>query len=49
MNTQTEPPINPMQSTEVFPLEDRSAPASEVIAEQQSDPATDDVTPTFIP
>ena len=49
MNTQAEPVINPMQSTEVFPLEDRSAPASEVIVEQQADLATDNVTPTFIP
>ena len=49
MNPQTEPTINPMQSTEVFPLEDRSAPASEVIVEQQADLATDNVTPTFIP
>ena len=49
MNPQTEPIINPMQSTEVFPLEDRSAPASEVIVEQQADFATDNVTPTFIP
>jgi hypothetical protein len=49
MNTQTDPAINPMQSTEVFPLEDRSAPASEVIVEQQADLAHDDAAPTFIP
>ena len=49
MNTPTEPAINPMQSTEVFPLEDRSAPASDVIIEQQAERADDNVTPTFIP
>ncbi|MBI5935328.1 MAG: hypothetical protein HY867_16625 [Chloroflexi bacterium] len=49
MNPQTEPTINPMQSTDAFPLEDRSAPASEVIVEQQAHLATDNVTPTFIP
>lgn len=49
MNTQAEPTINPMQSTDAFPLEDRSAPATEVIVEQKADLAHDNVTPTFIP
>jgi hypothetical protein len=38
-----------MQTTEAFPLEDRSAPASEVIIEQQAELASNDVTSTFIP
>ena len=49
MNPQTDPTVNPMQSTEVFPIEDQSLPASEVIAAQQTALADDNVTPTFIP
>jgi hypothetical protein len=49
MNPQTDSPTNAMQATEAFPLEDRSAPASEVIIEQQAELASNDVTSTFIP
>ena len=36
MNTQAEPTINPMQTTDATPLEDRSLPANEALTEQQS-------------
>ncbi len=39
----------PMQSTEAYPLEDRSLPANEVINAQQTESAEEEYTPTFIP
>jgi hypothetical protein len=50
MNTQTETtPVNTMQATEAFPVEDHSLPASEVIAQQQSALADGSFAPRFIP
>ena len=51
MNTQTETTVtNPMQMNEATPLEDRSLPADEVIAEQQAGFAdSSDTAPIFVP
>ena len=38
-----------IQATEAYPLEDRSLPADEVLAQRQSEFADESYTPTFIP